>query len=97
MKSISQESGGRLIFNTPLMLPNLASLWNELGSINMADLVKLDLAGVSQIDSAGIALLLDLQQRCSARLSLIHPPASLHTLLSLYNLTEILPISEETA
>ena len=96
MKLISQQSGGRLTFNTPLMLPNLTQVWSELESINMADLVTLDLAKVSQIDSAGIALLLDLQQRCSARLSLIHPPASLHTLLSLYNLTEILPISEET-
>lgn len=97
MKLISQQSGGRLTFNTPLMLPNLTQVWSELESIKMADLVTLDLAKVSQIDSAGIALLLDLQQRCSARLALIHPPASLHILLSLYNLTEILPISEETA
>lgn len=97
MKWINQPSEGRLIFKNALMLSNLAEVWAELASINMLDVMTLDMAEVSQIDSAGIALLLDLQQRCSARLVLANPPASLKTLLSLYNLTEILPIAKETA
>lgn len=97
MKWINQPSEGRLIFKNALMLSNLAEVWAELALINMLDVVTLDMAEVSQIDSAGIALLLDLQQRCSARFVLANPPASLKTLLSLYNLTEILPIAKETA
>ncbi|WP_029934018.1 STAS domain-containing protein [Thiomicrospira pelophila] len=97
MKWINQTSEGRLIFKKALMLSNLSEVWAELASINMLDVMTLDMAEVSQIDSAGIALLLDLQQRGSARLVLASPPASLQTLLSLYNLTEILPIAKETA
>lgn len=96
MKSISLETGGLLKFNNALMLSNLAEISAELATINMADIVMLDLAKVTQIDSAGIALLLELQQNSKAQIELVNPPSSLETLLSLYNLTEMLPIAEET-
>ncbi|MBE0493575.1 MAG: STAS domain-containing protein [Thiomicrospira sp.] len=95
MKSINLASGC-LKINGRLVLPNLAVVSAELDSVNMAEVVTVDLAGVSQVDSAGIALLLALQQRSSAHFVLVHAPASLKTLLGLYNLTEMLPITEET-
>lgn len=97
MKWINRQPNGGLKFNNALILPNLTAIWQELESINLADIATLDLADVSQIDSAGIALLLNVQQRCSTCLELSHAPASLKTLLGLYNLTEMLPIAEETA
>lgn len=95
MKSINLASGC-LKINGSLVLSNLAVVSAELDSVNMTEVVTVDMAGVSQIDSAGIALLLELQQRGSTHFMLVHVPASLKTLLGLYNLTEMLPITEET-
>lgn len=96
MKKIKLVSGS-LRINAELTLPGLPGLWAELNSVSLADVLRVDLGEVSQVDSAGIALLLEMQKRSSTPFSLMHPPASLKTLLGLYNLTEILPITEETA
>lgn len=94
MKQINLQQGC-LAFSQTLTLVNLSSVWAQLSKLDLTHLTKVDLADVSQIDSAGIALLLELQAINSSRFVLVNAPASLITLLGLYNLTEILPMAEE--
>lgn len=61
---------------------------------------RIDLADVAQVDSAGVALLLEIArrvQRRGARLELQNPPAQLRGLLGFFGVGGILGVTPESA
>ncbi len=61
-----------------------------------AGLRELDLGGLKRVDSAAVALLLGLQrhaQRQSLALTFTNIPANLQSLVTLYGVDELLPIT----
>ena len=84
--------GGRLTFRTCAAL--LAALERHGAGTSVDGPV--DLAGVEQIDSAGLALLLEWQARQKAaggRLALVNAPASLLRLAQLADAVDLLNLS----
>lgn len=47
--------------------------------------VEVDLSGVSEIDTAGLQLMLALKQRCGSRLRMVHHSAAVLRILDLSN------------
>jgi phospholipid transport system transporter-binding protein len=60
--------------------------------------VQLDLAGITRVDSAGIALLIDLTRRVRKRggeISLLHAPPQLMAIAGVSGLDAVLPFAKE--
>ncbi|UQB42929.1 STAS domain-containing protein [Thiomicrospira microaerophila] len=85
----------RLIIRSDLVLSRVAELQKRIGQLDLSAVSQLDLSAVKALDSAGIALLLTLQQELKGSLSIISPPAHLVTLLGLYNLESQFKLDEQ--
>lgn len=86
MSPYFEFTAAKLVVTTDLVLPQISKLHSELRKFSLSELTQVDLSGVKALDSAGIALLLELQQGKKCPLVLLAPPAHLITLLELYNL-----------
>lgn len=86
----------RLVVRSDLVLSQVAELQKRIGQLDLSAVSKLDLSAVKALDSAGIALLLTLQQKVKGSLSIISPPAHLVTLLGLYNLEGQFKLDEQS-
>ncbi|WP_044407266.1 STAS domain-containing protein [Thiomicrospira microaerophila] len=95
MSEFFDYSAGRLVFTVDLVLSNVADLYQALTRQDLTSVDQVDLSAVKKLDSAGIALLLELKQM-AACLTLIQPPAHLSTLLALYNLEAQFHLVEES-
>ena len=91
-----RRDGPRMVVSGPVTLANAASVLEE-GRRHLADGVRtVDLAEVSEMDSALLALLLawlrDAQAR-EQRLAFTNLPESLRTIAQLYGVDRLLPTS----
>jgi len=86
LSSLYEISGDTLFLTGDLVLVNVAKFEKALRPIDLSSLKKVDLSLVERLDSAGIALLLELRQKIQS-LILVHAPAHLVTMLAFYNLT----------
>ena len=91
-----RRDGKRLVLEGAVTLGNVAGLLEE-GRRHVADgATTVDLAGVSEMDSALLALLLAWVREAAAAsrsLSFTHPPESLVTIARLYGVDGLLPLS----
>lgn len=84
-----RREGVTLVFEGPLERPAAPALWAAaLPLIEGAD--GIDLGAVSHVDSAGLALLAELQQRAGGRLALRGEPDGLPGLRAAYRLSPAL-------
>lgn len=91
-----RAEGNRLSLSGPLTIATVAGMVEEgRGQVVEADQV-VDLSGVTQVDSAALALLLSWVRAAKAagrRLSIDHAPPALVSLASLYDVDIILPLA----
>ena len=85
------RDGATLAFAGPLERPSVAALWADaLPLLDGAEAI--DLGAVAHVDSAGLALLAELQARAGGRLALRGEPDGLPGLRAAYRLdTALLP------
>lgn len=88
----------RLVLSGELGLTQVSSFWQNLQNHPTLNKLKVvDCRALSQVDSSALALLLNLQAICPNTLSLDAPPPALLTLLGLYNVEDLLPLTGESA
>ena len=91
-----RREGPRMLLSGPVTLANVTALLEE-GRRHVAEGVQtVDLAEVSEMDSALLALLLAWLREAKARdqaLAFANPPASLITIARLYGVDRVIPIS----
>ena len=84
MASVRRE-GEALVFNGALQRAVVATLWPQ-ALASLAGANRFDLRAVSQVDSAGLALLAELVARAGASVAIDGTPAGLHALCEAYRL-----------
>jgi phospholipid transport system transporter-binding protein len=85
--------GGRCAVVGPLTLANAAQLAEEGRRMFVAERVLVDLEGVTEVDSAGVSLLLEWRRAASGanrQIEFVHLPANLKSLAALYGVVELL-------
>ena len=87
------REGARMVLSGPVTLANVAALLEE-GRRHLEDGVdSVDLAGVTEMDSALLALLLAWMREAKSRersLTLANPPQALSTIARLYGVDTLL-------
>ena len=84
---------GRCAVDGPLTIANAAQLAEEGRRMFVAEHVVVDLEGVTEVDSAGVSLLLEWRRAASGanrRIEFIHLPANLRSLAVLYGVADLL-------
>lgn len=91
-----QAEGARLSLSGPLTIATVAAV-AEAGCEQVAGADRvIDLSGVTQVDSAALALLLSWMRAAKGagrQLSIDHAPSALVSLASLYDVDSILPLA----
>ena len=85
--------GGRCAVGGPLTIANAAQLAEEGRRMFVAERVVVDLEGVTEVDSAGVSLLLEWRRAASSanrQIEFVHLPANLKSLAVLYGVAELL-------
>ncbi|MEO1766661.1 STAS domain-containing protein [Thiobacter aerophilum] len=93
MSAIRRE-GDRLTVSGPIHISNARALLAQGAALLAPEVTLVDLAEVTDVDSAAVSLLLEWQRqaaRLGRRLRFAHLPASLKSLAVLYGVTELLP------
>jgi len=83
-----------------LVLADIEKLLAEGVVVDGAATLKVDMAGVAEVDSAAISLLFEwLRQAKSRRCNLIYTnlPANLTSLVTLYGVLDLIPLAADTA
>lgn len=80
-----RREGEALVFNGALQRAVVASLWPQ-AQASLAGVSRIDLRAVSQVDSAGLALLAELAARAGGGIAIDGAPAGLHALCEAYRL-----------
>jgi phospholipid transport system transporter-binding protein len=80
-----QREGEALVFGGALQRAVVAALWPQALS-SLAGARRFDLRAVSQVDSAGLAMLAELAARTDAGIVVDGAPAGLHALCEAYRL-----------
>ena len=86
-------SGGRCTVQGPVTMANVESLLEEGGRQMDGAQVTVDLAGVTEVDSAAVSLLLEWRRqarRANRTIRYVNLPANLKSLAELYGVTELL-------
>ena len=89
-------AGGRATLSGPLTLANVNAVLEEGGRVFKAPALTLDLAGVTEVDSTAVSLLLEWRraaQREKRKLDFVNYPANLKSLIQLYGVTDLLAIA----
>lgn len=85
--------GGRCTLQGPVTIQNAAAVLEEGNRLFAADQVTLDLAAVTEVDSAAVSLLLEWRRtarRANRRIEFVNLPDNLKSLAKLYGVTELL-------
>jgi phospholipid transport system transporter-binding protein len=86
-------SGGRCALQGPVTIANVQSLLDEGARQIEGPQVTIDLAGVAEVDSTAVSLLLEWRRQAAGAnriLRYINLPANLKSLAELYGVTELL-------
>jgi phospholipid transport system transporter-binding protein len=84
---------GRCAVDGPLTIANATQLVEEGRRMFVAERVVVDLKGVTEVDSAGVSLLLEWRRAASGanrQIEFVHLPANLKSLAVLYGVAELL-------
>jgi len=97
LPSIERQDGNQFVIRGELNMQTVPALAESARDMlkQLSGEVSVDLSGVSRADSAGLALLIDLQrhtrrQQCAIRF--LHLPEQLRQILHLSELDDILPV-----
>lgn len=85
--------GGRCEVRGPLTIATAAGLVDEGKRLFIAESVTVDLAGVTEVDSAAVSLLLEWRRTARAggrRIEFANLPSNLKSLAVLYGVSELL-------
>ncbi len=75
----------------PMNIDSVATLLNQSSGL-LSDLKVVDLAEVTEVDSAAVSLLLEWRRQArNATLRFVNLPAALKSLADLYGVTELIP------
>ncbi|RLM27558.1 anti-sigma B factor antagonist [Brenneria alni] len=91
-----QSQQSTLVLSGALDRETLLPLWQQRGML-LADKTSLDVSGLTRVDSAGLALLIHFyhqQSQKGVELGITGAGDRLKTLIALYNLNEIIPVSQ---
>lgn len=92
----TRRGEGRYSMSGELTFTTVPELWHSgFGEIDNGP-VQLDLGGIARIDSAGIALLIELIRMVRKRgrdISLVHAPQQLMAIATVSGLDEVLPFA----
>ena len=83
--AVVRREGEALVFGGALQRGVVAALWPQALS-SLAGVNRFDLRAVSQVDSAGLALLAELVARAGGGIAIDGAPAGLHALCEAYRL-----------
>jgi phospholipid transport system transporter-binding protein len=92
-----RREGSCLKLGGPVQMSNVPALLAEAAPLLGPDIHCIDLAGVTEVDSSAVSLLLEWQRQAARRgmrLRFAHLPASLKSLAALYGVTDLLPEAE---
>ena len=90
---IDCDGGGRCTVRGPLTMENVTRVLEESASLFQGTSVIVDLAGVTEVDSAAVSLLLEWQRQARAaerRIEYVNLPPNLRSLADLYGVSELL-------
>lgn len=89
---LKRETGTRLRLSGPVDTATVPALLRESRDAfdDAGDGIEIDLGGVTRMDSAGVALLLDWQRHSSATLRYRNPPAQMRAIVDFCGLEDIL-------
>lgn len=82
----ARRDGATLLLQGRLERPEVARLWQQVSGL-LADVERVDLTGVTGVDSAGTALLAELAARLGRGIQIDGEPAGLSELRAAYRLT----------
>lgn len=85
--------GGNCMVRGPLTINNAAAVLEEGAQLFTAERVRVDLAEVTEVDSAAVSLLLEWRraaQRGNRQIEFINLPQNLLSLAALYGVSELL-------
>ena len=96
---ISRKGEGRYAISGDLTFTTVPELLRSgYGGLGGGGQVQVDLAGITRVDSAGIALLIDLARTVRKRggdISLLHAPPQLIAIAGVSGLEAVLPFATE--
>jgi phospholipid transport system transporter-binding protein len=99
--AIASRGAGRYALTGELTYATVPDLWRSGGGVFGKDpTVRLDLAGITRVDSAGIALLIELTRNVrnyGGTIFLEHAPPQLMAIATVSGLDEVLPFARNTA
>ncbi|MDR2164771.1 MAG: STAS domain-containing protein [Zoogloeaceae bacterium] len=84
---------GRLKISVPMVMDHARKLLEAGREYLEAGALTIDLAGVTEVDSSGLAVLLEWQRAARGRLAVTGAPEGLTALARLYNLDGLLDLS----
>ena len=85
--------GNRCTVSGPITMRNVTALLAESAGKMTGDHVVVDLAGVEEVDSAAVSLLLEWRReaaKANRRLEFANVPANLSTLAELYGVSDLI-------
>ena len=95
--AITRRGEGRFMVSGALTFATVPELWRAgFGGVDGGP-VQLDLAGITRVDSAGIALLIELIRAVRKRggnVSLVHAPPQVMAIATVSGLDTVLPFGE---
>ena len=86
-------SEGRCVLQGPVTVANIESLLEEGGRQFAGDQVTIDLAGVTEVDSTAVSLLLEWRRqalRAHRSIRYVNLPKNLKSLAELYGVTDLI-------
>lgn len=89
-------AGQRLQVTGPMVIDTATALKKDGDGAIAAGAAVVDLGGVTDADSAAVAILLSwvrVAQERKQTLSIVNPPASVRSLAALYGVAELLPLA----
>ena len=89
-------SGGRAVLAGPVTLANVNAVLDEGSRVFKAASVTVDLAGVTEVESAAVSVVLEWRRaalRDKRAIDYVNYPENLKSLIKLYGVSELLAIS----
>ncbi len=96
MIALAANNGERATLDGPVTLANVNAVLAEGGRVFKARALTVDLAGVTEVDSTAVSLLLEWRRaalREGRAIDYINYPANLKSLIQLYGVTELLAVA----
>lgn len=90
---LASDHGGRATLDGPVTLANVNAVLAEGGRVFKAPALTVDLAGVTEVDSTAVSLLLEWRraaQREKRAIEYVNYPANLKSLIQLYGVSDLL-------